>query len=100
MVTVFLRAPLGAGVCSMWLRSAPDGEAEYIEAVIDRRTEDEGWWRADLIIHNPDTNYRFLLDGGPFSYRWLTAAGLVLHDPTDATDFRLTAYDPPAGWGR
>jgi alpha-glucosidase len=48
----------------MWLRSAPDGEAEYVEAVIDRRTEDEGWWRADLIIHNQDTNYRVLLDGG------------------------------------
>lgn len=56
---MFVRAPLGAGVCSMWLRSAPDGEAEYVEAVIDRRTEDEGWWRAD-----PDTNYRVLLDGG------------------------------------
>ncbi|WP_091550652.1 glycoside hydrolase family 13 protein [Micromonospora pattaloongensis] len=98
VVPVFLRAP--AGVRRIHVRSTPDGEPRFTAAVVDRRTENgDVWWRADVLVRNPVTTYRFLLDadGGP---RWLTALGECGHDVPDATDFRLLAYDPPPAWAR
>ena len=44
--------------------------------------------------------YRFLTDGGPFGYRWITAAGPIDRDPTDAHDFRSVVYEPGPEWLR
>lgn len=95
-VTVFLRTPKDHRT-GVHVRSTPDGEAHYTEAVVDRETPDEIWWRADVTVHNPVTRYRFLLtgDGG---YRWLNAAGLRHHDVPDSADFRLISYAPPPAW--
>jgi alpha-glucosidase len=97
-VTLFVRIPDDAGVGRVLLRTTPDGEAEYHDAVADRRAGSETWWRADLRLHNPEMGYRFLLDGGRTGYRWLHQGGLVEHDPPDATDFRLTVHAPPPAW--
>jgi alpha-glucosidase len=65
---------------------------------VDRTGGGDVWWRAEVSVRNPVTNYRFLLDG-PAGTRWLTAAGVVAHDVPDATDFRLVSYQPPPAWG-
>jgi alpha-glucosidase len=97
-VTLFVRVPDAADVTSVILRSVPDGEAEYAEAVVHRRGKDETWWRVDLRQHNADMNYRFLLDGGAHGFRWLHQGGLVDHEPPDATDFRLSVHSAPPAW--
>lgn len=98
-VTVFVRVPVGAGVDRVHVRTTPDGEPCFTEAVIDRRTPTEVWWRAEIEVRNPVTGYRFLLDGagGP---RWLNGLGVFAHDVPDNTDFRLVAYEPPPAWAR
>jgi alpha-glucosidase len=58
------------------------------------------WWNATITLCNPDTRYRFCVVGdGERSpaYAWLTAAGMLDHDPADATDFRL-GIDPAPEW--
>ncbi len=97
-VTVFVRVPHGAGVSTVHLRSVCDGEPEFVAAKVDREDERETWWRADIDVHNPVMRYRFLLDGGTARYRWLNGEGIITHDPLDATDFRLSAHDPPPEW--
>jgi alpha-glucosidase len=93
-VTVFARVPTSAGVRQVHVRTTPDGEPRFTAAAVDRTANGEVWWRAEVEVRNPVTNYRFLLDGAA----WLTAAGVVAHDVPDATDFRLVAYDPPPEW--
>jgi alpha-glucosidase len=94
-VTVFLRGPAGGG--PVHVRSTPDGEPRFTEAVLDRTDGVETWWRADVEVRNPVTHYRFLL-AGPSGYRWLTAAGIVDHDVPDDTDFRLVAGPGAPSW--
>lgn len=95
--TVFVRVPHAAGVTRVVVRSVRDGEPHYEAARIDRADAVEAWWRAQVVVANPVTSYRFLLDG-PGGYRWLTAEGVVGHDVPDATDFRLVAFEPPPSW--
>ncbi|HEX6969759.1 MAG TPA: glycoside hydrolase family 13 protein [Micromonosporaceae bacterium] len=100
VVPVFVRVPAGVPVRRVFVRTAPDGEPTFAPARVDRRNADgDTWWRADVLVRNPVTNYRFLLDH-PDGNRWLTAAGVVGHDVADHTDFRLVAYDPPPAWAR
>jgi alpha-glucosidase len=97
-VTVVVRVPEAAGVTRVHVRTTPDGEARFSEAVVDRRTAGGvTWWRARVPVHNPVTRYRFLLDG-PAGARWLNQFGVFDHDVPDATDFRLLAHDPPPAW--
>jgi alpha-glucosidase len=97
-VTVFLRVPHGAGISAVALRHVVDGEPQLVEAVEDRSDEVDTWWRAAFTVRNQVVPYRFLTDGGPSGHRWVTAAGAVDADPTDAEDFRLTTFDPPPAW--
>jgi alpha-glucosidase len=97
-VDLFVRAPHDAHVSRVALRSTRDGEPRFVEAVVDRRTERETWWRVALTLAHRVVSYRFLLDGGRHGYRWLNGAGVVGHDPTDAHDFRLTTHRPPPAW--
>lgn len=100
-VSVFVRVPRGdSAPGQVFVRSTPDGEPRFTEAVVDRHGPDgETWWRAEVEVRNPVTSYRFLLDSraGP---RWLTALGVVGHDVPDATDFRLVTHAPPPSWAR
>lgn len=57
------------------------------------------WWSGTITLRNPDVRYRFCVVGdGERSpaYGWLTAAGMLDHDPADATDFRLGVDRAPA----
>lgn len=99
IVDVFVRVPAHAGVGQVHVRTTPDGEPRFTPATVDRRPGGEVWWRAQVEVRNPVSNYRFMLVG-PTGYRWLTAYGLVAHDVPDNTDFRLVAHEPPPAWLR
>ncbi|WP_432956666.1 glycoside hydrolase family 13 protein [Micromonospora haikouensis] len=99
-VPVFVRVPAGADVRSVHVRSTPDGEPRFAEATVDRRTGSDVWWRADVEVRNPVSNYRFLLTDARGDYRWLTAAGLADHDVPDHGDFKLVTHAPPPAWAR
>ncbi len=127
-VQIRLRVPAGRPVDEVHVRTAPDGEQEFVQA---RRIADPGeafdadkvvtadevgnvddaeqWWQADVRCHNPVTNYRFLLsyvrdapsadrEGGPPAYQWLNGMGLHQRDVPDAADFRLVTYPAPPSW--
>ncbi|HLS44545.1 MAG TPA: glycoside hydrolase family 13 protein [Ornithinicoccus sp.] len=100
-VSVRLRAPRSAGVAGVHVRTAPDGEQEFTTARCVHTDETDSWWQAELVLHNPVTHYRFLLEGGPAhggGYRWLNGTGVHLRDVPDAADFRIVTYPAPPGW--
>jgi alpha-glucosidase len=94
-VSVYVRVPAVSPARSVHVRSTPDGEPHFAPAVVDRVTPEATWWRAEVLVRNPVTRYRFLIDG-----RWLNGLGLAGHDVPDAADFRLVAHDPPPAWAR
>src|SRR5262245_28879057 len=92
--TVWLRVPASVGAPDVHVRIVVDGEPRFVRAEVDgSRPGPDVWWRATLPARNPVTPYRFLLGN-----RWLTAAGLMDRDVTDANDFRLVRHDPPPAW--
>jgi alpha-glucosidase len=98
-VQVLVRVPLECEVTAVHVRTAPDGEQRFTRARLSRTTETDAWWSATLTCHNPVTNYRFLLAGGPTKYAWLNGTGIHLRDVPDASDFRLVAHAvPPPAW--
>ncbi|MFF5177380.1 glycoside hydrolase family 13 protein [Micromonospora sp. NPDC000316] len=98
-VPVFVRVPAGADVRAVHVRTTPDGEPRFVEAVVDRRSGGDIWWRADVEVRSPVSNYRFMLTGTR-GYRWLNAAGQVDHDVPDNADFKLVTHAPPPAWTR
>jgi alpha-glucosidase len=80
------------------LRTVKDGEPHVVTA---ERTDGAGadvWWEAQVVVRNVETHYRWLLSGGAFEFAWLTAGGLVDFDVPDATDFVISATEPPPAW--
>jgi alpha-glucosidase len=96
-VSVWVRAPRARRLDRVLVRYVHDGEPRYRAAVVDRASDLEVWWRADLELRNPVTPYRFLL-GGAGGVSWLTAAGEFSFDVPDTTDFRLVTWAPPPSW--
>ncbi|MCA1783245.1 MAG: alpha-amylase family glycosyl hydrolase [Dermatophilaceae bacterium] len=97
-VTVRVRVPGASGFSRVHVRTVPDGAQYFTPARVERETGTDTWWRADMIVHNPVTNYRFVLQGGPQEYAWLTGAGPFGRDVPDASDFRLTTFGDAPGW--
>jgi alpha-glucosidase len=101
-VEVRVRVPAAAGVDTVWLRTAPDAEPQLVELARAGTSGTDTWWAGEVHVRNPVTPYRFWLDGHTASGRrtgaWLTAAGVVAHEPGDTTDFRLVADDPLPDW--
>lgn len=97
-VTVWLRVPHAAPATRVWVRTVRDGEPHFVAAEIDRSTPHEAWWRADIVVHNPLTNYRFLLDGGCSGYRFVNGTGVHARTVSDAADFRISTYPAPPAW--
>lgn len=96
---LWLRMAVDAPVEAVFLRTCPDGE-EAVTAMVPAGVEGGcRWWHASLRLTMRRTGYRFVLrarDGN----RWYNAAGVWLHNPTDANDFVLLAgYEAPA-WVR
>ncbi len=98
VVPLFLRAPVGYDASSVHLRQVIDGEPSFAEAVVDRVTDIDTWWRADLRCHNPVSNYRWLLIDSHGNSRWLNARGLVDRDVTDRHDFAVTTNGAAPSW--
>ncbi|NNU28443.1 glycoside hydrolase family 13 protein [Isoptericola sediminis] len=96
-VLVRVRVPRDSGVERVWVRSVRDGEPRLTEATPDAGTDADRWFTADVVVHNPVTPYRFLLDG-PGGYRWLNGRGVHDRDVSDAGDFRLTTHAPGPAW--
>ena len=97
-VTVRVRVPHEADAAAIHVRLTPDAEPLFVDAVVDRVTETETWWRAEITCHNPVTGYRFLFEGGTTPYQWLNGTGLHQRDVPDAADFRLVTFDGPPSW--
>jgi alpha-glucosidase len=89
--TVRLRA---GSVEPVAVRYVLDGEPRAADAVADG----EGWWRAELPVAAPRTNYRWLLAGGALPYGWLNGSGIVDHDIPDDDDFVLTTDPGGPDW--
>jgi alpha-glucosidase len=97
-VSVWLRVPHADPADHVWVRTTPDAEPLHTAAVVDRTTPHETWWRAEIGVRNPVTNYRFLLDGGRSGYRYVNGTGVHARAITDTADFRLSAHPPPPAW--
>ena len=91
---VRLRVPDACGTARVRLRSTPDAEPAVVEARIERHEHGATWWSADLLLHNPVTSYRWLLDGGDLGRCWVNGAGVFHRDVTDDADFRISARSP------
>ena len=68
-VIVRVRVPHEADVAAVHVRVTPDGEPEFVDAVVEAATCTDTWWRAEILCHNPVTSYRFLLEGGLTAYQ-------------------------------
>lgn len=99
-VDLLVRVPHAADVASVHVRTTPDAEPAFVAARVARVTTVDTWWQAAIVVRNPVTNYRFLLQGGPQAYQWLNGTGLHDRDVPDAADFRLTTYGAPPAWSR
>ncbi len=98
IVSVFVRVPHEAQVSAVHVRLTPDTEPTFVDAVMDRRTVTETWWRAEIVCHNPVTSYRFILEGGSTAYQWLNGTGVHQRDVPDAADFRILTSAAPPAW--
>ena len=79
-----VRVPHDADVTAVHVRLTPDAEPVFVDAVVERTTATDTWWAARVVVHNPVTNYRFILEGGPTAYQWLNGTGIHLRDVPDA----------------
>jgi alpha-glucosidase len=96
-VTVRVRVPKGSVVRDVRLRTVRDGEPRILPARRDGGDAHEDWYAADVVVHHPDTRYRFFLDV-PGGYRWLNGTGTHDREVPDAGDFRLTTHAPAPSW--
>lgn len=102
-VKVYLRVAKDLSPDVVLLRSVRDGEPVSVPAERVSRSEIPGndtWYVADLLVHNPRTNYRWLVSGGNVGYGWLNQMGWNDHDINDSSDFAITVYEPIAQWAK
>lgn len=97
-VMLRVRVPKAYPLRGLYVRSVRDGEPRIEPAAIAEETANEQWWQVAVLMQNPVTHYRFLLDGPDGQYAWLTASGVSDRDVTDAHDFQLSTFDPPPAW--
>lgn len=96
-VTITLRAPLDAPISAAFIRSEPDGEAEYTPMQIVRKDTVSAFWAAELTATQPRNHYRFklLTPDGAYS---LNALGVTRADGPDGFDFKLLANYTAPSW--
>jgi alpha-glucosidase len=99
MVTIRLRAAVGARIKQVLLRTAPDGEQHLTLLQPDDLDHSAAcrWWRTSIRISMPVTSYRFLIISEDDMY-WYNGSGLHAYNPTDAEDFRILADYQAPGW--
>ncbi len=94
---VRLRVPKSWPVSTVVVRQVWDAEPHSVTAYVHHETSDATWYETELEQHNPTNSYRFMVYG-PKGYHWVTARGVVNHDPRDDSDFRTTTTPLPASW--
>ena len=102
-VTVRVRTHAERPVRRMWVRTTFDAEPTYAamsRSSVEPVETDETWWAGPLLVRNPVTHYRFLLEHPDGSQTWLTGAGIQQHDPSDAFDFTVATHAPAPDWAR
>ncbi|GAA2173049.1 maltodextrin glucosidase [Arthrobacter parietis] len=103
-VPVRLRVPHAFGsVERVFVRSLRDAEPHYDEAVLLGTDGAWDWWEASVLLVNPVTRYRFLLEVGASegsSWHWLNAEGFFTRDTPDVHDFRMVTHEPAPSWAR
>lgn len=97
---VRVRVPHGYPLRSVHVRSMLDGEPYWAAGTIDVSDQHDTWWRADLLVGNPVTNYRFLLDLGDDGYRWLNGTGIHEREVSDAFDYRVSVQPRAPEWAQ
>ena len=95
-VTVRLRVSADDPAQRVWIRTTYDAEPVFVEC----ERVDATWWQGGLRVHNLIAHYRFLTEDADGGQRWISAAGVVGHDPSDTFDFKLSAHDPAPEWTR
>ncbi|MBN2305944.1 MAG: alpha amylase N-terminal ig-like domain-containing protein [Anaerolineae bacterium] len=98
-VTLRLRADRDAPITHVIVRTTPDGEQHLAPMQPAGKDTVCRWWTLDLPLTMPTTQYRFYVVSTEGTW-WLTAAGPVRHEPTDATDFKLLAGYAAPDWVR
>lgn len=83
---------------SVVLRTVRDGEPHVVTAEAKESLGTDVWWVAQVVVRNVETHYRWLLVGGAYEFVWLTAGGPLDYDVPDATDFVISATEPPPAW--
>jgi alpha-glucosidase len=97
LAVVRVRMPKGAAD-EVRLRFLRDGEPFIVEAVVDRTSKGETWWRATMPLENPVVRYRWLLLGGETGYAWLNARGLSQTEVMGADDYALEVDPRAPAW--
>lgn len=98
-VRVRMRIPLLYGdVAAVTVRSNPNHEPRWSQAVRVAATPEAEWWEAEVLVENPVHGYRWLIARADGTAQWLTSAGLSDIEPRDDDDFRLVTYAPPPAW--
>lgn len=99
-VPVRVRVPRASGTQEVWVRQVRDGEPRLARAARISSDDVEDVYEADVVVHNPSTPYRFLLDqpATPGGYRWLNGEGAHAREVSDSHDFRLLTAGPAPAW--
>jgi alpha-glucosidase len=99
LVAVRLRVPAGYDpVATVRVRSNPDHEPEWTDAVRLGTTDGWEWWEATVTVRNPRHGYRWLLIHEDRRVEWLNQTGVHAIETLDAEDFALVAEPPPPAW--
>jgi alpha-glucosidase len=98
-VRVRIRVPAAtAAVASVAVRSNPDHEPTWDDAVDIGTVDGWQWWEAEIVVANPRHGYRWLLRYEDGSIAWLDQSGLHRGETLDANDFALITTPPPPAW--
>lgn len=98
-VPVRVRVPANVAERAVHVRMVRDGEPRLAPARLVSSDDVARWYEAEVLVHNPRTRYRFLLDEED-GFRWLTARGVFAREVPDAFDFTLTTGAPAPSWLR
>ena len=96
-VTLSLWARGDVGLERVELRAVPDGEEERSALRLAERRGGLCRWEVTIGPRVRRLRYRFRLHL-PGGARYLTMAGLSVHNPIDAFDFTLLTAEPPPDW--
>jgi alpha-glucosidase len=99
-VTVRLRVSGEDPARRVWVRTTYDAEPTFAQCRARHTDDGEVWWEGALLVHNPVTHYRFLLEDADGGQRWVHAAGTVAYDVPDAFDFTITTHPAAPAWTR